>query len=136
MFKGLGHAAFWVTDVERSLDFYCNKIGLKKHFTLYHDDGSLWLTYIRVAHGEYIEIFPRDTVNQYADMSYKHISITVENAQEAYETIKARGVQLTEPKKGKCGSIQFWATDPDGNRIEFMELCPDGMQMMHEKQYE
>lgn len=136
MYKGIGHVAFFVTDIQKSLDYYVNQLGLQEHFHLYREDGSLWLYYVRVATGQYVELFPKDVAAQHQDMSYKHLSITVENAQQAYETLTARGVHLTPPKKGQCGAIQFWGEDPDGNKIEFMELCPDSQQMLNEEKYQ
>ena len=136
MYKGIGHVAFFVTDMDKALDYYVNKLGLEEHFHLYREDGSLWLYYVRVATGQYVELFPKDVAKQYEDMSYKHLSITVENADEAYQALLARGVSLTPPKRGACGAIQFWGADPDGNRIEFMELCPDSMQMRNEEKYQ
>lgn len=32
MIKGINHKGFHVVDMERSLEFYCNKLGFKKAF--------------------------------------------------------------------------------------------------------
>lgn len=36
--KGLAHIAFNVTSIERSLDFYCNKLGLRQVFSMTYAD--------------------------------------------------------------------------------------------------
>jgi catechol 2,3-dioxygenase-like lactoylglutathione lyase family enzyme len=43
--------------------------------------------------------------------------------------LREAGVRLTvEPKMGLDGNRQCWIEDPDGNRIEFMQMSRDGMQ--------
>ena len=40
-----------------------------------------------------------------------------------------RGVALSRPLKlGPDGNRQAWIEDPDGNRIELMEMAADGLQ--------
>jgi lactoylglutathione lyase len=44
-------------------------------------------------------------------------------------TLAERGVPLFRPlKRGADGNRQAWIEDPDGNRIELMEMAPDGLQ--------
>ena len=45
---GLGHVAIRVRDVDRTLDFYDGKLGLAELLRLHHDDGRLWLVYLRI----------------------------------------------------------------------------------------
>ena len=41
----------------------------------------------------------------------------------------AAGIKLTvEPKLGADNNYQCWIEDPDGNRIEFMQMGPNSMQ--------
>ena len=47
----------------------------------------------------------------------------------AADRLKAAGVSLTvEPKTGLDGNRQCWVEDPDGNRIEFMQMSQTSMQ--------
>ena len=40
-----------------------------------------------------------------------------------------RGIPLMQGKKvGADGNLQAWIEDPDGNRIELMQMAPDGLQ--------
>ncbi len=69
--KNFFHASLQANDYEAALDFYCNKLGFEQLFELNigqfkdmlqlgeHDenDGTPWLTYLRVAPDQYIEMF-------------------------------------------------------------------------------
>ena len=54
---GIGHIAIRVKDIDRTLDFYRDKLGFKEMFRL-DRDGKLWLMYLRVTDTQYIELFP------------------------------------------------------------------------------
>ena len=44
--------------------------------------------------------------------------------------LDAAGVPLTVQKKmGADGNWQAWIEDPDGNRIELMQMMPDSLQL-------
>ena len=53
---GIGHIAIRVKDIDRTLDFYRDKLGFKEMFRL-ERDGKLWLMYLRVTDTQYIELF-------------------------------------------------------------------------------
>lgn len=131
MIEGIGHVAYVVSDLEASLDFYCNKLGFKKAFTLNNDKGELWIVYLKINENTFIELFPsREQLKPVADhTTYKHLCLRVDDIHSTIEELKGRGMKLTgEPKKGKDGNYQYWLTDPDGNRIELMQIMPDSLQ--------
>ena len=79
---GLGHAAIKVTDLERSLDFYVNKLGFPEMMRLHKDDGSTWLVYLRITDEQYLEVFPgaeNDRAPGWDANGLNHICLTVED---------------------------------------------------------
>ena len=58
--KGIAHAAYNVSDMKASLEFYAGKLGMKHAFSIPRDDGAPWIEYIKVAEGEFIELFYSD----------------------------------------------------------------------------
>ena len=43
--------------------------------------------------------------------------------------LEAAGVPLASPKKlGADGNLQAWIEDPDGNRIELMQMASNSLQ--------
>ena len=55
---GIGHVAIKVKDLDRSLDYYVNKLGFPEMMRLRKDDGSVWLVYLRITDEQYLEVFP------------------------------------------------------------------------------
>lgn len=132
MYKGIAHVAYNVTDYDRAMEFYCGKLGFTKHVEMYQD-GKLWIQYLRVAPFQYIEIFPDREYDPEAKPSYNHLSVAVTDMKSHRDDLLKKGVEVSEIVKGIDGNYQCWITDPDGNRIELMELMPDGIQWQAEE---
>jgi lactoylglutathione lyase len=130
MIKGLGHLAIMARDIETSVEFYRQVVGLKEAFRMELPNG-LKIVYFYIAPGQFMEIFPDGTGTQPEDsnIGIKHICIEVDNAVTFQEEFRARGGVIDIPfKTGYSKCIQFWTHDPDGNKIEFMELPPESLQ--------
>jgi lactoylglutathione lyase len=130
---GLGHVAYRVSDMDRSLDFYCRVLGLSELARLNKDDGSLWLIYLHVGSGTILELFPGGEEDPPIPgpraRGYAHLSLHVDDLVASLAEWRSRGLVADgEPKRGADGNLGFWVTDPDGVRIEMMELAPDGLQ--------
>lgn len=132
MIKGVAHIAFTVMDMEKSLHFYCDVLGLKKAFEVRHDNGDPWIINIRIAEGQYFELLYGGTENYqffHEKAGYSHMCLEVEDIYELAERLRQNGVKLDiEPRKGKDLNYQCWACDPDGHRIEFMQFDPESPQ--------
>lgn len=129
---GLTHAAVRVTDLARSLQFYCDLLGLPEQFRLTNDSGEPWLVYLKVAEHQFIELFPGAEGAHEAPKGagVVHICLEVDDIQATYAELTARGLQTRgEPMLGADGSWQFWTADPDGNPIEFHQFTPESRQM-------
>jgi lactoylglutathione lyase len=134
MIKRIGHTAYKVENMEASLNFYCNIIGLKKAFELNDPKtGEPWIVYLKVADSQFIELFyGGKTKNKTASdlVGYDHLCLEVDDIQETAKSIKGKGgILFVEPKQGSDRNWQCWITDPDGNRIEFMQLDPKSPQL-------
>ena len=132
MIAGLGHVAFRTSDIDRTLEFYCEKLGLTEAFRLNNDDGKPWIVYVRVAEGEFIEFFPTDASpsdGPLPPVGYAHLCLRVDDIHATRRDLSARGMPIDdEVRKGRSGCLQSWLADPDGNRIELMEILPDSLQ--------
>jgi lactoylglutathione lyase len=129
---GLGHVAIKVTDLDRSLDYYVNKLGFPEMLRLKKDDGSTWLVYLRITDDQYLEVFPgaeNDRAPGWDANGMNHLCLTVDNIDTVLAQIAAAGLTLLLPLKTAIdGNRQAWLEDPDGNRIELMEMAPDSLQ--------
>jgi lactoylglutathione lyase len=130
MILGIGHSAFGARDLEASLSFYIDQLGLEKAFELHRGDGSLWLVYLYCGDGSFIELFPEDEVTERSDLaSYKHLCLRVDDMSLTLDDLAQRGLNpLNPPSVGKDGNTQAWLEDPDGNLIELMQIDADSDQ--------
>jgi lactoylglutathione lyase len=132
MITSIGHVALRVSDLKRALAFYQEVLGLPELFRLNHDDGSPWLVYLKVSDDSFVELFPAGGPRPEAQgnpVGYVHLCLHVDDMAKTLADLAQRGVDVSKgPTKGKDGNWQFWLTDPDGNRIELMQLMPDGLQ--------
>jgi lactoylglutathione lyase len=127
--KSIAHIAFKCTDMEKSLHFYCDILGLKRAFEIKNDDGEPWIIYIKVCDNQFIELFYADAESNKNYTSYAHLCLAVSDIYEACETIRRYGYPIdSEPNQGKDLNLQAWITNPDGNRIELMQINENSPQ--------
>jgi catechol 2,3-dioxygenase-like lactoylglutathione lyase family enzyme len=125
MITGIGHIAFVINDLERSLDFYCNKLGFRRAFQLDREGTpSPWIVYIQIAPGHFIELFPEGHgENAPRPVGYNHFCLLVDDMTTTLKELETRGLPISgEPVRGLDNNLQYWIKDPDGNSIELMQI--------------
>jgi catechol 2,3-dioxygenase-like lactoylglutathione lyase family enzyme len=126
----LGHIAIRISHLDAALDFYRDGLGFREAFRL-DRDGEPWIVYLQVASGQFVELFPggEPAARARNEVGYVHLCLTVDDIQATIEELSARAVAFDgEPKLGLDGNWQVWTADPDGNRIELMQIMPDSLQ--------
>jgi lactoylglutathione lyase len=129
----LGHAAINVKDLDKSLAFYTGVLEFPEMLRLYKDDGSPWLIYLRITDDQYLELFPgaeqeRAPASWHAN-GVTHLCLTVVDIGSVVKRLTDKGIKMLLPiKDGADGNRQAWIEDPDGNRIELMEMMPGSLQ--------
>ncbi|MGM7683453.1 VOC family protein [Cytobacillus sp. Hm23] len=133
MIKGIGHTAYTVKNMEKSLHFYCDILGFQKLFELKNSDDEPWIVYLKIREGQFIELFYGGKKTNEVDGStigYAHLCLEVTDIHEIANHLKKNGLKLdVEPLQGLDLNYQCWVKDPDGNAIEFMQMNPDSPQM-------
>jgi len=127
MLMGLSHVCFGVEDLDRSVEFYTKKLGLRHAFDFTGDDGRRTGAYLHLGARTFLELFPGKAAGD-GGGSFRHICIEVESMESAVAEFRARGTEVSDPRIGADGNPQAWLSDPDGNRIELHELRPEGLQ--------
>jgi lactoylglutathione lyase len=131
MITQLAHTAYRVRDIDKSLDFY-GRLGIREAFRLNRDDGSLWIVYLQINENQFLELFPVATalVEPAPDnVSYHHFCLQVDDLEQSVAELVRNGVAIDRPiKMGLDGNLQAWIVDPDGNRIELMQIMRDSLQ--------
>ena len=128
MITAIGHVAFVISDLDRSLDFYCNKLGFRRAFQLDREGTpSPWIVYLQIAPGHFIELFPGGHgENEPRPLGYNHFCLLVDDMAATLKGLEARGLPINgEPVRGLDNNWQYWLKDPDGNSIELMQIVSD-----------
>lgn len=133
MIKAVAHIAFTVKDIEKSLNFYCNILGLEMAFEVKDRDGNPWIYNVKAAKEQYIELIVGG-VHNYSyvpeNVGFSHICLAVDDINVVADRLRENGIALdVEPVQGRDLNYQCWARDPDGNRIEFMQFDPNSPQV-------
>ncbi len=85
---------------------------------------------MRVTDTQYIELFPDavgDSAPPFANVGFNHLCLEVDDIDGAIAELTSKGVVLTAEKKlGVDHNYQAWIADPEGNRIELMQLGEEG----------
>lgn len=130
---GIGHIALKVYDLDRSLAFYRDKLGFPEMLRIDRPEGGLWLVYLRITGEQFIEIFPgaeNERSPGWNGNAISHVCLTVDDLDAVVDRVTAAGIPLLiEKKTAADGNRQAWIEDPDGNRIEFMQISPTSMQV-------
>jgi len=130
---GIAHAAFRVSDIERSRAFYKEFLGFAEPFKLDNPDGSLSLTFIKINDRQYLELFPG--LEPGADRLH-HVALETDNAERMRVYLAARGVKVPDHvPKGRIGNWNFNIIDPDGHTVEIVEYAADGWSMREQGKF-
>lgn len=121
------HTMLRVTNLERSIDFYTNVLGMKLLRTSDNPEYKYKLAFLGYASNPEqaeIELTYNYGVEEYEmGTAYGHIAIGVPNAYDACEKVKAAGGKVTREAGPVLGgeTVIAFIEDPDGYKIEFIE---------------
>ena len=121
------HAMLRVGDLEKSIAFYTDVLGMKVLRRKDYPEGRFTLAFVGYqdeTEGTVLELTHNwDTSRYDLGTGYGHVAIEVDNAYQACEEVKKRGGKVTReagPMKHGVTVIAF-VEDPDGYKIEFIQ---------------
>lgn len=121
------HIGISVSNLEKSLDFYKSNFGFKEieRFTKENWNGEA----IKLELNDMeLELFcfnnAKPKNDDYSDLTtigIKHIAFLVKDIEKEYQILKAKGVDIDEPKIGTTVKKFCFLRDPDNLSIELIE---------------
>ena len=121
------HTMLRVGNLQRSIDFYTQVLGMKLLRTSENPEYKYSLAFVGYGnnpdHAELELTFNWGVENYEMGTAYGHIALGVPDAYAACEKIKASGGKVTReagPVKGGATVIAF-VTDPDGYKVELIQ---------------
>ncbi len=134
MYNNITRSQIFVLDQDEALDFYVNKLGFEVSSDI--DLGFMrWLTVCVPGQPEREVLLEKPgppamdeaTAAQVRDLVTKGamggwLSITTDDAQATFETLRDRGVDITDEPSPKPYGIDFGIRDPFGNAIRIGQM--------------
>ncbi len=121
------HTMLRVGNLERSVDFYTNVLGMRVLRQREYPDGRFTLCFVGYGDEDKEAVLELthnwDTPSYELGTGYGHIALEVDDAYKACDEVKKRGGKVTReagPMKHGTTVIAF-VEDPDGYKIEFIQ---------------
>jgi lactoylglutathione lyase len=121
------HTMLRVGDLDRSIDFYSNVLGMRVLRRRDYPDGRFTLAFVGYGSEDEEAVLELthnwDTPKYELGTGYGHVALEVDDAYKACDEVKKRGGRVTReagPMKHGTTVIAF-VEDPDGYKIEFIQ---------------
>ena len=122
------HAMLRVADLDRSIEFYTQSLGMKVLEKREHKKNQFSQAYLGYGDApggmtlELVANWQRETPYVQGD-AFGHIAIGVNNIQRLCDRLAAAGVPMPRPPRGQRHgeNIVAFIADPDGHRIELVQ---------------
>ena len=115
------HTMVRVKDIEESLDFYCNKLGLREVNRYESEEGRFTLVFLSAPNNEEAQIeltYNWDSENYDEGRNFGHIAYSVKNIYETCQQLLDGGVIINRPPRD--GRMAF-VRSPDNISIELLQ---------------
>ena len=116
--RQLNHVAIHVKNVEKSIDFYKNILGLSLMLRPAFDFKGAWF---RLGHDQELHIIEGRTEPVVNDRQGAHFALKVDSLASFGEILKVNNIDHYPPKQRPDGLTQLFLIDPDGYFIELSE---------------
>jgi lactoylglutathione lyase len=115
------HTMVRVTDLETSLDFYCNKLGLQKIRETVNEKGRFTLVFLAAPGDEDAQIeltYNWDPETYTGGRNFGHLAYEVDNIYQLCQRLQQSGVVINRPPRdGRMAFIR----SPDNISIELLQ---------------
>ena len=110
---------FLVADLERSIEFYTQKLG----FEVYFGYEDFYAGIRRDGHSIHLKLGKLTQEERMSRRNNEHLDITfsVEGVDALYEDFKMQSVEVTQQPRDMPYGREFYVSDPDGYILAFLE---------------
>ena len=117
------HTMVRITDIEKSLDFYCNILGLKEVRRSENEKGRYTLIFLAAENSDerysLLELtYNWDPENYTGGRNFGHLAYSVKNIYETCDNLMKNGVTINRPPRD--GHMAF-IVSPDNISIELLQ---------------
>jgi catechol 2,3-dioxygenase-like lactoylglutathione lyase family enzyme len=123
---GVAHVEFKVSDLEKARAFYTSVLGYQEAGFVNDAAGKLETTWFKVNDNQFIKITP--ILKPGEDVRFIHTTFETPDIQKLCKILEERDLKPTKISTGKDRDQRCQITDPEGNRLEFIQYMPDGIE--------
>lgn len=118
------HVGVQVKDIEESIEFYTQKVGLQLIETLPHTDPSLKLAFLGLEGNVIVELIQGYNSSLPNEGKVHHFALAVDGIEEEFERLKSAGVSFVEENIVTLpnGARYLFFYGPDKEWIEYYEV--------------
>jgi catechol 2,3-dioxygenase-like lactoylglutathione lyase family enzyme len=122
----ISHYAVRAADVDVSLAFYRDRLGLSEAFRLNHADGSLMLVVLRVGTTQWIEIFDGKRLGEAGPVLHQ-VAFRVADGEASRQRLAEAGFSVPETcPRGQMRNAYLLVPDAVGHTAELVHYLPEG----------
>ena len=121
---GLNHVGISVPNLDEAVAYYTKTMGFPEAFRNFDDKGQPTLVYVQISRNTFLELQP---ANAQRPPGINHFGVVVENMGAATAMFKQRGANVSETRVSGTKAILSNVTDPNGVRMELLELPPESL---------
>jgi lactoylglutathione lyase len=115
------HTMVRISDIEKSLDFYCNALGLEEVRRRDSEQGRFTLIFLRAPGDEHAELeltYNWDPEEYAGGRNFGHLAYRVDNIYETCQQLMNKGVTINRPPRD--GRMAF-VRSPDNISVELLQ---------------
>ncbi|MBU3572051.1 MULTISPECIES: VOC family protein [Priestia] len=118
------HVGVQVKDIEESIEFYTQKVGLELIETLPHTDPSLKLAFLGLEGNVIVELIQGYNSSLPNEGKVHHFALAVDGIEEEFERLKSAGISFVEENIVTLpnGARYLFFYGPDKEWIEYYEV--------------
>ena len=115
------HTMVRVSDLDQSLDFYCNKLGLKEVRRMESKQGRFTLVYLAAPGDEDAQVeltYNWDPENYGEARNFGHLAYEVDDIYATCDRLMKKGVTINRPPRD---GVMAFVRSPDRHSIELLQ---------------
>ena len=120
----MNHVGIAVPDIESAITYYTDTLGFPEAFRVTTDSGNIALVYVQASENTFLELQP---VNANRPAGLSHFGVHVNDMELAIDMFRERGADVQDSRSSSSGAILSNVIDPNGIRMELLELPPESL---------
>ena len=122
----INHVGISVKNFDETVSFYTKTLGFREAYTLRDSNRNPTMVSIQVSRETFLELTAANA-NRPAGLS--HVGIEADDIQAAVMRLRRSGAQVEEPRLATNTNATLTnLMDPNGVRVEFLQLNPESLQ--------